>query len=296
MPFKSKKQEDYLRINEPEVYKKFKEEERRDNGGVMIADNLITLEERAKRKKIAEQKILESMGEARFESSDWPLTKTASPTKGFIRGEAGSQNITLSVTPSKDASALVEKELQLNDDTNLYIAQEFREQGQEGTGVHIKSPSIQAGVSTDWKKEDKAYFSGRGTTPVGDVGINLNKNFRRGASGEIYWRSRDGRWNATGSTNFNDVKKLNLGYNTEDVSIDYQKDFGGNEELTGEYRLHPNVRIRGGTNLKKDHNIMLEGSLKFNKGGMAGCPMDGAVIKGGTKIKPDRYTHGKRKV
>ena len=35
---------------------------------------------------------------------------------------------------------------------------------------------------------------------------------------------------------------------------------------------------------------------RFNKGGMNGCPMDGAVIKGGTKIKPDSYTHGKRKV
>jgi hypothetical protein len=35
---------------------------------------------------------------------------------------------------------------------------------------------------------------------------------------------------------------------------------------------------------------------RYNKGGMNGCPMDGAVIKGGTKIKPDRYTHGKRKV
>jgi hypothetical protein len=34
----------------------------------------------------------------------------------------------------------------------------------------------------------------------------------------------------------------------------------------------------------------------YNEGGMAGCPMDGAAIKGGTKIKPDRYTHGKRKV
>ena len=35
---------------------------------------------------------------------------------------------------------------------------------------------------------------------------------------------------------------------------------------------------------------------RFNKGGMNGCPMDGAVIKGGTTIKPDRYKNGKRKV
>lgn len=34
----------------------------------------------------------------------------------------------------------------------------------------------------------------------------------------------------------------------------------------------------------------------LNKGGMVGCPMDGAIIKGGTKIKPDRYKHGKREV
>ena len=34
----------------------------------------------------------------------------------------------------------------------------------------------------------------------------------------------------------------------------------------------------------------------LNNGGMVGCPMDGAVMKGGTKIKPDRYKHGKREV
>ena len=42
--------------------------------------------------------------------------------------------------------------------------------------------------------------------------------------------------------------------------------------------------------------VGIEGRIPFNKGGMGGCPMDGAVIKGGTTIKPDRYTHGKRKV
>ena len=34
----------------------------------------------------------------------------------------------------------------------------------------------------------------------------------------------------------------------------------------------------------------------LNKGGMVGCPMDGAIIKGGTKIKPNRYKNGKREV
>jgi len=38
------------------------------------------------------------------------------------------------------------------------------------------------------------------------------------------------------------------------------------------------------------------GYQPLNRGGMAGCPMDGAAIKGGTAIKPDRYKNGKRKV
>ena len=34
----------------------------------------------------------------------------------------------------------------------------------------------------------------------------------------------------------------------------------------------------------------------LNEGGMVGCPMDGAIMKGGTKIKPNRYKNGKREV
>ena len=67
---------------------------------------------------------------------------------------------------------------------------------------------------------------------------------------------------------------------------------GAGAELTFQ---NENLRVTGGRSNKENY-VSVEGRIPFNEGGMAGCPMDGAVIKGGTKIKPERYTHGKRKV
>ena len=59
--------------------------------------------------------------------------------------------------------------------------------------------------------------------------------------------------------------------------------------------MNDNVRVSGGR-ANKDNYIRGQVRIPFNEGGMAGCPMDGAAIKGGTAIKPDRYKNGKRKV
>ena len=67
---------------------------------------------------------------------------------------------------------------------------------------------------------------------------------------------------------------------------------GAGAEVTFE---NENVRVNVGRDDKENY-VGVEGRIPFNEGGMAGCPMDGAAIKGGTKIKPERYTHGKKKV
>lgn len=56
-----------------------------------------------------------------------------------------------------------------------------------------------------------------------------------------------------------------------------------------------NLSVTGGRSNKENY-VGVEGRISFNEGGMAGCPMDGAVMKGGTKIKPDRYKNGKKEV
>ena len=69
-------------------------------------------------------------------------------------------------------------------------------------GVNFK------GFSTDYDKEELGYLSARGNTPLGRMGINLNTDFTQNESGEILWRSPDGRWNATGFTDFDDLQLI----------------------------------------------------------------------------------------
>ena len=67
---------------------------------------------------------------------------------------------------------------------------------------------------------------------------------------------------------------------------------GAGAEITFQ---NENVSLNAGRD-NKENFVSLQGRIPFEDGGMAGCPMDGAVMKGGTKIKPDRYKHGKKKV
>ena len=67
---------------------------------------------------------------------------------------------------------------------------------------------------------------------------------------------------------------------------------GAGAEITFQ---NENVSLNAGRD-NKENFVSLQGRIPFEDGGMNGCPMDGAVMKGGTKIKPDRYKHGKKKV
>jgi hypothetical protein len=172
MPFKSKKQRTFLQINEPEVYKKFKEEERRDNGGILNQEIDLNV------------------------APDTYVTMSPQGVKGRVEGPTTIQG-GIPFDKNKDAYAAIETEVYVDKDKRVYL----RAWDREGTGG--------AGV---------------GATVVGD------------------------NW-----------------------SIDTTRS-------NGETRVEGKLAI------------------PFGHGGMNGCPMDGAVIKGGTKIKPERYTHGKRKV
>jgi ssDNA-binding replication factor A large subunit len=176
MPFKSKKQEAFLKINEPKVYKKWREDYK--NGGVNIG-----IPGKAINVPIPE------LG-ASLNVADDEVTATVEDGPTWAQ-------INKPWNKNKDATALLEQELYVDEHKTVHLNARFRE-GSGGDSVGITA------VGEDW-------------------------------------------------------------------------DFNANTD-------GDNVNISG--------NIV----KKFNKGGMAGCPMDGAVIKGGTKIKPERYTHGKRKV
>ena len=216
MPFKSKKQEDYLRINEPEVYKRWKK--RYDNGGINL--------------NVA------------------PGVSINVDPQGIgatIEGETTIQG-NIPFSKNQDASILIEQEIDVGDDGRV--------------SVNL------------WKT------GGRG----GGVGVEGRLSFSKGGTGE----KEEASESAEKDFDFllNKVDKSNM---------------PGNRAWTGtlkdgEWVPHPPIK----ENRKKwwiPKDVDIEDLIQpLNKGGMAGCPMDGAVIKGGTTIKPERYTHGKRKV
>jgi hypothetical protein len=196
-----------------------------------------------------------------------PIRLTHFPEKKELLAESGSQNIKITApNPSgrKDASAILEKELQLGEKANLYLAHELRKGGDESTGLHLKSPNLKAGFSTDYDKEELGYLSARGNTPLGRMGINLNTDFTQNESGEILWRSPDGRWNATGFTDFDDLQRAGIGYNTDNLNINFNTDFGGNEYLEGEYRPSPYINLGGGTDFGENRNIYAGANYPIN--------------------------------
>ena len=99
----------------------------------------------------------------------------------------------------------------------------------------------------------------------------------------------------TGVDNFDGYENLGVEYSKDNLNLSARTNFDGSPYVGARYNTD-NFSIGAGSDLHGGNEIRAQGSWNFNKGGMAGCPMDGAVIKGGTKIKPERYTHGKRKV
>ena len=210
-------------------------------------------------KKLLSNELKKEIKMKFLEDTDIPIEIATNKDVDYIRGDIGkipSQNILLNLpNEERDASAIIEKEIPLNKKIRALVAHELRKEGDESTGLHFKSPNIDVGGSTDYDKEELAYLSARGNTPLGSMGINLNTDFTQNEDGEIFWRSPDGRWNATGYTDFDDLQQAGIGYNTDNLNINYNTDFGGNENLRGQWNPTPYTSIGGSTNFGKDQNI-----------------------------------------
>ena len=110
----------------------------------------------------------------------------------------------------------------------------------------------------------------------------------------------------TGETNFDGFESLGVKYSRDNLNLSAKTNFEGKPRVRARYNSN-NFNIGADSDLSGNNSIMFNAKIpigrsrggtarRFNNGGMAGCPMDGAVMKGGTKIKPDRYKHGKKKV
>ena len=197
---------------------------------------------------------------------DIPIKLSVNPKEGYVRGDWGNQNIKL-IRPKEErgASAILEKQLELNDNLKAYLTRELRKGGDEATGIQLKNSNFNIGGSTDHNKEQRANFSGQANTPLGNIEMNLNTNFAKNKNGEILYRSPDGKWNATGYTNFEDVQHASVGYNTDKLNINYDTGFDGTEYLEGEYSPNENLSLRGGTNFDGKKNISVKGTVPISK-------------------------------
>tara|TARA_R100001530_G_scaffold108920_1_gene76390 strand:+ start:396 stop:1142 length:747 start_codon:yes stop_codon:yes gene_type:complete len=196
-----------------------------------------------------------------FKDTNMPVTFTANPDEGYVRGEIGDQNITL----NKDASAIIEKEIELDEDLKAYLTRELRKGGDEATGIQLKNSNFNIQGSTDHNKEQRANFSGQTNTPLGNIGGRLNTDFARNENGEIFWRSPDGKWNASGYTNFDDFTQANIGYNKDKFNIDLDMDSMGNENLRAQWNPNENLSIGGGFDFGGSRNISAKGTVPISK-------------------------------
>ena len=203
------------------------------------------------KKRLAEERIKKEQSIKFREGSDMPIMLAVNPDEGYIRGEAGSQNLLV----NDDGSTIIEKELELDDNLKAYLTHELRKGGDEATGIQLKNSNFNIGGSTDHNKEQRANFSGQANTPIGNIEMNLNTDFAKNKNGEIFWRSPDGKWNASGYTNLEDVQQAGIGYNTDKFNINYNTGFDGNEYLEGEYRPSPYLNLGGGLDFDKTRNI-----------------------------------------
>jgi len=147
-----------------------------------------------------------------------------------------------------------------------------------------------------YKRWKKRYDNGGVNLNIAP-GVNLNtteKGITATAQDGPTWAQIKKPFNPKGDASILVEQELNV---TDDgrVSLkawDTEGAGGAGAELTFQKE---NVSFTVGRDNKENY-VGVEGRIPFNKGGMNGCPMDGAVIKGGTTIKPDRYKNGKRKV
>ena len=225
--------------------------------------------EEEEEKKIMAEVLQDKVESEVFQNTNFPIKISASPER--IRADfADSQNLTLlAPNEERDASAIIEKEIDLDKNMRALVAHELRKGGKEGTSLQLETPNFNIRGSTDWDNEQMANVSGQTDTPIGTIGGRYNTDFAKGTNGEIFWRSPDGKWNATGSTNLEDVKKLNLEYNADKFNIGLGIDSMGNENLRGQWNPTPYTSIGGSTNFGKDQNIYAGVNYPINKNWVA---------------------------
>ena len=221
--------------------------------------------EEEEEKKIMAEVLQDKVESEFFQNTNFPIKISASPER--IRADfADSQNLTLlAPNEERDASAIIEKEIDLDKNMRALVAHELRKGGKEGTGLQLETPNFNIRGSTDWNNEELASISGRIKTPVGTIGGRYNTNFAKGTNGEIYWLSPNGRWNATGSTNLEDVKKLNLEYNADKFNIGLDMNSMGEENLRGQWNPTENLSIGGGLDFDGSRNISAKGTVPISK-------------------------------
>ena len=222
------------------------------------------MDEEEELKRLSEESKKEQIIKYR-EDSTMPIELAVNLDEGYVRGGIGNQNLVI----NDDASAILEKELELDDNLKAYLTHELRKGGDEATGIQLKNSNFNIGGSTDHNKEQRANFSGQANTPIGNIEMNLNTDFAKNKNGEIFWRSPDGKWNASGYTNLEDVQQAGIGYNTDKFNINYNTGFDGNEYLEGEYRPSPYLNLRAGTDFEKTKNISAKGTVPIAKNWVA---------------------------
>ena len=102
------------------------------------------------------------------EDSTMPIELAVNLDEGYVRGGIGNQNLVI----NDDASAILEKELELDDNLKAYLTHELRKGGDEATGIQLKNSNFKIGGSTDHNKEQRANFSGQANTPIGNIEMN----------------------------------------------------------------------------------------------------------------------------
>jgi hypothetical protein len=222
------------------------------------------MDEEEELKRLSEESKKEQIIKYR-EDSTMPIELAVNLDEGYVRGGIGNQNLVI----NDDASAILEKELELDDNLKAYLTHELRKGGDEATGIQLKNSNFNIGGSTDYNKEQRANFSGETDTSLGNIGGRFNTDFAQDKSGEIYYKSPDGKLTATGYTDFEDVQQASVGYNTDKLNINYDKDFGGNEYIETEYRPNKNLSFRGGTDFGDKRNISAKGTVPVSKNWVA---------------------------
>ena len=240
MPFKSKKQETYLKINEPKVYKKWKNDY--DEGGVNLQNPFFSKKEKSpveNNNKITDvERPAEKSTTVNFLGEDIKLSDLSDDFGKSYRAEAGKNTINVKNPNYSDASILFERELEIDPDNKIYIDHEQGERGKNKSTITlnpsrnnlsnllpVKKSNLSAGLATDWKKDDTGYAEGNIDTSLGNIGLNLKTDFMKDETGQIVYKTPKGNLEATGFTDFKDLQSAIIKAKKGDIEVDVDTNF-----------------------------------------------------------------------